>query len=79
MKLRVKLFGTLSQQFPGYQHQHGIEVEIPDGAKVKDLLALLKIGNHKGVSVIMEGRIVKADDTVQRGISVSVLQAISGG
>lgn len=79
MKVRVKLFGTLSQRFPGYRHQHGIEVEIPDGAKVKDLIALLEIGDLKGVSVIMEGRILKADDTVQRGIPVSVLQVVRGG
>jgi len=38
MKMRVKLYGTLSQSFPGYQHSQGIEVEIPDGATVKDLL-----------------------------------------
>jgi sulfur carrier protein ThiS len=79
MKVRVKLYGTLSQRFPGYRHSQGIEVEIPDGATVKDLVALLEISEAKGVVVIMEGRVLGADDTVRCGVPVSVLQAIRGG
>jgi hypothetical protein len=41
VKLKVKLYGTLSQQFPGYQHSQGIEVEIPEGVTAKDLLGRL--------------------------------------
>jgi sulfur carrier protein ThiS len=79
MKVRVKLYGTLSQRFPGYQHSQGIEVEIPDGATVEDLVALLQISESQGAVVIVEGRILKADDKVQRGAPVNVLQAIGGG
>jgi sulfur carrier protein ThiS len=79
MKLRVKLFGTYSQRFPGYQHSQGIEVEIPDGATVKDLLALLEISESQGAVVIMEGRVLKADDKVRCGVPVNVLQAMRGG
>lgn len=79
MKVRVKLYGTLSQRFPGYQHSQGIEVEIPDGARVKDLLALLEISGSQGAVVIMEGRILKADDTMPGGVPVHVLQSLSGG
>ena len=79
MKLRIKLYGTLSQRFPGYQHSQGVEVEIPDGATVKDLLALLEISESRGAAVIAEGRILKADDKMQPGVPVNVLQAIGGG
>lgn len=79
MKMRVKLYGTLSQQFPGYQHSQGIEVEIPDGATAKDLLARLKISESQGIAVAMEGRILKADDTIRGGAPVHVLQSLSGG
>jgi sulfur carrier protein ThiS len=79
MKVRVKLYGTLSQRFPGYQHSQGIEVEIPDGATVKDLLALLEISETQGAVVIVEGRTQKAEDKLQSGVPVSVLQAIRGG
>ena len=79
MKMRVKLYGTLSQRFPGYQHSQGIEVEIPDGATVKDLLALLEISESQGAAVIIGGRVLKADDEMPHGVPVNVLQVISGG
>ncbi len=79
MKVRVKLYGTLGQRFPGYQHSQGIEVEIPEGATVQDLLALLEIPESQGAVVIMEGRALKADDPVQRGVPVNVFQSIRGG
>ena len=79
MKLKVRLYGTLSQRFPGYQHSQGIEVDIPDGATVKDLLALLEISEDRGAVVIAEGRILKTDDKMWREVPVTVLQAIYGG
>jgi len=79
MKVRVKLFGTLSQAFPGYQHSLGMEVEIPDGATVKDLLALLEISESQRAVVLVEGRILKADDKMRSGVPVNVMQVIGGG
>jgi sulfur carrier protein ThiS len=79
MKIRVKLYGTLSQHVSGYQHSQGIEIEIPDGATVKDLLAYLKISESQGVAVAMEGRILKADDTIRGELPVHILQSLSGG
>ena len=79
MKVRVKLYGTLNRRFPGYQHSEGVEVEIPDGARVKDLLALLEVSESPGAVVIAEGRVLKTGDKVQRGVSVSIFQAIGGG
>ena len=79
MWMRVKLYGTLSQQFPDYRHSGGIEAEIPDGMTVKDLLARLKISENQGLVVVMGGRIVKADNNIRRGAPVNVLQATHGG
>jgi sulfur carrier protein ThiS len=79
MKVRVRLYGTLGQRIPGYRHSQGIEVEIPDGATVKDLLALLEIPESQGAVVIVEGRVLKTEDRIQCGVPVSVLQVIYGG
>ena len=79
MRVRVKLYGTLSESFPGYLPSRGIEVEIPDGATVKDLLALLEISESQGAAVIIEGRVLKADDRIPGGVPVDVLQSIGGG
>ena len=79
MKVTVKLYGTFRERFPGYQHSQGIEVEIPEGATVQDLLTLLEISESQGAVVIMEGRVLKADDQMQRGVPVDVFQSIRGG
>jgi sulfur carrier protein ThiS len=79
MKVRVRLFGTLRQAFPGYRHAEGLEVEIPEGATAKDLLALLEISESRGAAVAVEGRILKADDRIRGGVPVHVLQVIQGG
>ena len=79
MKVKVKLYGTLCQRFPGYRYSEGLEVEIPDGATVKDLLALLEISESRGTVVIMDGRILKADDKIRDRVTVNVLQSIYGG
>ena len=69
----------MSQQLPDYRHSEGIEVEIPDGATVKDLLALLEISESKKAVVAMEGRILKGDDTIRNGVPVQIFNAIHGG
>ena len=79
MRIQVKLFGTLSQRYPGYQQAQGLEVEIPDGATAKDLLAHLEILESQGVAVAVDGRILKADDRIGSGAPVHVLQVLSGG
>jgi sulfur carrier protein ThiS len=79
MKVKVKLYGTLGQHIPDYQTSRGIEVEIPDGATAKDLLALLEIAESRGAVVAVEGRILKADDRIRCGVPVHVLQVMHGG
>ena len=79
MNVRVKLYGTLRQRFPGYDVSDGIEIEIPDGATVRDFLALLGTSRSKGALVIAEGRALEADDTIACAVPVSVFQSIQGG
>ena len=79
MKVKVKLYGTLSLHVPEYQPSQGMVIEIPDGAKVKDLLVHLEFLGARGVAVIAGGRVLKMDDKVQEGISLDVFQSIQGG
>ena len=79
MKANVKLCGTLSRLFPGYDHSQGLEVELPEESSVKELLDVLGIPSTKGVTVVMKGRVMKDDDSVQNEEPVYILQAIQGG
>jgi sulfur carrier protein ThiS len=77
MKIKVRLFGTLGQRFPGYDFEQGMEVEIPSGAKIRDLLTHLGI-SESGV-VAVDGLIMKGDEALEGGSSVHILQPVFGG
>jgi sulfur carrier protein ThiS len=79
MKIRVKLFGTLPQRYPGYDPSQGLEVEIPDGAKVKDLLSRLEITGSDGGLVVVDNLVVQRDGALKVGVSVSIFQSAHGG
>ncbi len=77
MRVVVKLYGTLGQTFPGYQPSRGIEVNLPEEATVRDLLAHL--GLPERAIVIVGGRVLPADAGLQNNAPVSIFQPIGGG
>ena len=79
MKVRVGVFGTFRQRFPGYRPLRGMEVELPEGATARDLLALLDLLESHGAVVLAGGRVLEADERLQPGVLVNVMQAIGGG
>lgn len=79
MKINVKVFGTLSQLFPDYNPDQGLEVDISEGTKVGDLLAYLKISDNQDGIVIMEGRFLSPDEKLTNGASVQIFQTMYGG
>ena len=81
MKVKVNLYGTLSQKVPGYRQSQGIEVEAPEGATVKELLSLLQIpvsGPQRAV-VAIDGRIRKENEKIPSGARAQVFQPVHGG
>ena len=79
MKVRVKLFGTLPQRYPDYKPDHGLEVEIPNGAKVKDLLAHLELSASDSGIVAINNLVVKENETLKDGVCVRIFQRAFGG
>jgi sulfur carrier protein ThiS len=79
MKVKVRLYGTLSLHVPEYKPSQGIEVEIRDDATVKDLLTQLEILETRGTAVIASGRVLRADDKLQHRSTLDVFQSIHGG
>jgi len=79
LKVRVKLFGTLGQDFPGYDSLKGLNVDIPDDARVKDLLAHLNIPKTKGFMVTMDNTIAKPTDKLVNEATIQIFQALASG
>ena len=79
MKARIKLYGNLRKYYPDYNSTSGIDIEIPDGTKIRDLIQMLNISKDSVGIVSMDGILVKAGDHVNEGAEVKIFQPISGG
>lgn len=79
MNVIVKLFGTLGRNLSGYNHERGMDVQIRDGAMVRDILAHLEIQGVKGLIVAAEGRLLKPEDELESGGSIQIFQSVFGG
>jgi sulfur carrier protein ThiS len=79
MKITVKLFGTLSQDFTDYSPEQGLEVEMSEGSKVSDLLVLLKISGSRGGTVVRDGLFLSKEETLTNGSQIQIFQALFGG
>jgi len=79
LNVTVKLFGTLGKDFPGYDSLNNMNVNIPDDARIKDLLAHLGIPETKGYVVTINNAIVKPEDILVNGTTLQIFQALSGG
>jgi sulfur carrier protein ThiS len=79
MKIRVDLYGTLSQKIPGYRHSQGIELDITEGATVSDLLALLEIDTSQKAIVAIDSRICKPNEKIPAGARARIFQPVHGG
>ena len=79
MKIRVILFGTLRKSFTDHDPVHGMEVEIPEGSTVGDLIAHIDLPAKKFGLVSVDGQLVKAGNLLQENAVVRVFQPIFGG
>lgn len=79
MKINVKLYGTLGQDFLGYNPEKGMSVELPDGARIENLLVHLEIPQKKGCFISMNNAIAKLDDDLTENATIIILQALAGG
>ena len=79
MKIRVIFFGTLGKRFPDHDPTRGIEVDIPEGSTVEDLIKQLDFPLEKLDMVAMNGRLVNAGDLLEKNAVVRVFQPIFGG
>lgn len=79
MTVKVRLYGTLGRSYPSYVHSTGLEVEIADGATLKDLLSHLGILTSNVLAVSSGGQPLKADAPIRNGDCLSIFQPLAGG
>ncbi len=79
MKIIAKLFGTLSHPVSGYKHSEGLEIDLPDGSTVADLLSNIGIDNNKSIAVTLNESVVKSNTPLKDGVLVHIVQCVYGG
>ena len=79
MTVTVKLYGMFKKNRPDYPSDRGLDIEIPEGARVSDLLSLLGITDSRNAAAIMDGRVLAGEEFLLNGATVNVLQIMSGG
>lgn len=73
------MFGTLPQTVPGYKAETGLDIKLPDGAKISDLLAHLEIPEMDGYMVAMDNMVKRPTDVIKEGAVLSILPCLAGG
>lgn len=79
IRVTIKLFGTLMDQYPDYDFQKGITTEMPDGANISDLFNHLEITDADGYFASMNSRIMKGEQKLTHNATVLILQIFAGG
>lgn len=79
MRVRVRLFGTLSHYYPENYPPPGLDVEIPDGSTVADLVEAIQMPREHVAIVSINGRIAKANDPVPNNAEAKFFQPLHGG
>ncbi|MBW1787430.1 MAG: hypothetical protein JRK53_12530 [Deltaproteobacteria bacterium] len=79
MNIKVYLFGTLPQRFPGYDPGQGLVMDLPAHATVKDLLGKLDITDADKAIVTSGGQVRGPGASLKDGMTVQLLQQVHGG
>lgn len=77
--LRARLYASLRRYQPGVGHGEAIEVQLPEGSKVADLLDKLGIPENETKQVFVNGRLQLSDYVLQDGEEVGIFPPIAGG
>lgn len=79
MRVRVRLFATLTRHLPGSTAGATIEVDLPAGATVASLLARIGVPQGEAHVAFVNGRIRSLDWPLQPGDEVGLFPPIGGG
>jgi molybdopterin converting factor small subunit len=79
MVVRVKLFATLRRQYPHLGIGEAMEVELPDGATIRQLIERLRLPADQVKVIFINGIVRERDDTLDDGNEVGIFPSVGGG
>jgi molybdopterin converting factor small subunit len=79
MRVRVKVFATLSRHLSGVMPGAQFEAEVPDGTTVEDLVERLSLPREEVKVVYVNGRARPSSYALNPGDDVGIFPPIGGG
>jgi sulfur carrier protein ThiS len=79
LKLTVKLYATLRRSFTDYDHSSGLQVVLPEGSSINDLLAHLNLSPEGLGMIYMDGKPLTKNSLLLDGTQINIFQPIAGG
>ena len=77
--MTVKLYGALGMDIVNSNPTKGIEVDLPNGSTISNLLARINIEDPEGVMVIKDQQIADPGALLVPGTIVKIFRMIAGG
>jgi sulfur carrier protein ThiS len=79
MKVQLKLFATFRQYLPPGAKGSAVEVEVPPGTRVSELLAETGVPMEESPMILVNGRGIDSDHVLVEDDVVAVFPAMAGG
>lgn len=79
MHVRVKLLGTLPSYYEKPYPATGLELDLPGGATIADLVAVLGIPRERVAIVTIDNVLARAEDVIPENGLVKLMQPLAGG
>jgi molybdopterin converting factor small subunit len=79
LTVTIKLFGTLRQYVPRYDHQRGVQLSLNEGATIQDLLTSAGLPESEARFFLIRGLSKKMDDPLQDKDEVCIFMQMAGG
>lgn len=79
MRIRVKLFASLRSYGPGQFSGAAFELDLPEGARLADLIAALKMPAEEVKVMFINGLIREEDQRINENDEVGIFPPVGGG
>ena len=79
MRVKLRLFATYRKYLPAGNNGNTVELEIPIGTRVGDLMSLYDIPVGQDSVILLNGTSPDLDDNLNDGDVISAFPAVAGG
>lgn len=77
MKIRIELQAYLQEYSP--DGQPAFDYELPEGSRVRDLIAKLHVPDEMAAVIILNGKSGDYEDGLREGDSITLVPPLAGG